>query len=434
MNYALLFVIILLCMGGYYEYSYFSTQLKQAQQGQQTASDQASKLADLQAQIDKLSLEKADLLNKLQVARSQAPAPTPVAPAPAATAAAPAAAAAAQVTAPPPGGLAADHVAQGIVMIKGDNAEGTGFLVKTADGPAIITNQHVLANNPHLHIQTTSGVELTPTGMKGATDRDLAMLTIADGPYTYLPLVTNLPSAVQPNDNVMTPGNSQGGDVVLSTPGQLVAVGPDRVEINNPIYHGNSGGPVFHVKTGTVIGVVTEAMDVDLSSDLDKTSFASRDSAIKTTKRYFALRLDTVPKWENIDLRQFENETAFLDNFEQQSERLDSFLNSKQDSGQSDDSKLYEKDDRIMTAWQSFKQRADGQDTGGRIDALRQLSFDLGAVADRDLTAIQSPGNFYSFNQQTAKEEADYRAALKKELEDFSSDVNRISDLPRSNN
>ncbi len=35
------------------------------------------------------------------------------------------------------------------------------------------------------------------------------MLTIADGPYTYLPLATNLASTTQSNDPVLTPGNSQ---------------------------------------------------------------------------------------------------------------------------------------------------------------------------------------------------------------------------------
>ena len=436
MSYALLFVIILLGMGGYYEYSDLSQQLKQ---DQQTESDLNSKIADLQAQTDTLTRSKTDLTTKLnafntstqplntgQASLGTLPAGALATPAPAL------ANTPNTLSTPPVAPVSTDQVAQGIVMIKGDNAEGTGFLVKTQFGPAVITNQHVLANNPHLHILTTAGAELIPTGMKGATDRDLAMLLIADGPYTYLPLVTNLSSSVQPNEDVLTPGNSQGGNVVLSTKGQLLAVGPDRVEINNPIYHGNSGGPVFHLKSGSVVAVVTQAMSVDLSNDLDKTSFASRDSAIKAAERYFALRIDTVPKWEDINLRQFESETAFLDAFEQQSERLDSFLNSKNSSDQS--ANLYQTDEHIMTAWQNFQGRLDGADMGARLDALRQLSFDLGNVVDRDLTTMQNLGEFYSYNQQRAKEEVNYRLALKKELDDFGGDVGHISDLPRTNN
>jgi hypothetical protein len=349
------------------------------------------------------------------------------------TAAAPSPTPSAAANTTPVAGLDASHLAQGIVIIKGDNAEGTGFLVKTAaDGPAIITNQHVLANNPHLHFQTTSGTELTPTGMKGATDHDLVMLTIADGPYTYLPLATNLAATTQSNDPVLTPGNSQGGNVALSTQGQMLGIGPDRVEFNNPIYHGNSGGPVFHVKSGTVIAVVTEASNVDLSNDLDKTSFSSRNSAITSSVRYFGMRVDTVPKWEPMDLRQFENETAFLDNFDAQSRRIDSFLNSK--GGTDADAKLYLTDDHIMSAAQAFHDQLSGSDTSQQIDALRQLGFALSSVADRDVQSLQNTGNFYSFDQQRARNELAYRTALKSEIQDFTSNVNRISDLPRSNN
>ena len=445
MNYVLLFVIIALGMGGYYEYSNLTQQIKQ---DEQTISDQSAKITELQADTDKLQRTNDDLTAKLK-AVPPSPQPVQAALAPSAppaswsasntaTAAAPAAtattapAAAAPANTPPAAGLDASHLAQGIVIIKGDNAEGTGFLVKTADGPAIITNQHVLANNPHLHFQTTGGAELTPTGMKGATDRDLVMLTIADGPYTYLPLATNLASTTQSNDPVLTPGNSQGGNVALSTQGQMLGIGPDRVEFNNPIYHGNSGGPVFHTKSGTVIAVVTEASNVDLSNDLDKTSFSSRNSAITSSVRYFGMRVDTVPKWEPMDLRQFENETTFLDNFDAQSQRLDSFLNSK--GGTDADAKLYETDDHIMTAARAFHDQLSGSDTSQQLDALRQLGFALGSVADRDVQSLQNMGNFYSFDQQRARRELSYRTALKSEIQDFTSNVNRISDLPRSNN
>ncbi len=38
--------------------------------------------------------------------------------------------------------------ARAVVLIKGDKAEGTGFLVKTPTGPVVITNIHVISNNP----------------------------------------------------------------------------------------------------------------------------------------------------------------------------------------------------------------------------------------------------------------------------------------------
>jgi S1-C subfamily serine protease len=163
-----------------------------------------------------------------------APAPTPPAAAPAT---------ASTTTPATTGGLSEDQ-ARAVVEIKGDVGEGTGFLVKTADGPAVVTNIHVLSANPNVKILTTTGAQIKMLGVKGASDRDLAMISIQDDHYTYLDLATDIANTVQAGDEVITPGNSEGGEVMLNTKGTVLGIGPQMVEISNPIYHGNSGGPV----------------------------------------------------------------------------------------------------------------------------------------------------------------------------------------------
>jgi hypothetical protein len=329
--------------------------------------------------------------------------------------------------------------ARAVVLIKGDNAEGTGFLVKTPDGPAVITNIHVLANNPNIKITTNTGGLITVLSQKCASDRDLAMLAVQDNGYSYLEMAPDISKIVQPGDPVVTPGNSEGGEVMLNTQGTVLGVGPERVEISNPIYHGNSGGPVFHPKSGKVLGVVTEAEKVDLSDDLDKTSFASRNSAISGQMRYFALRLDTVTQWIPVDARSFSIETQFLDQFEDQSERLDAYLN-RGDSGGSnsnsgeDNSKIYLNDEKIMRAENNYQSSANGGDTEQHIEALRSLLFDLQGVADINYDKIQDPNNFYPFDRGRAQEEMAYRKALKDELDSIGNNVERLSQLPRTNN
>ena len=185
--------------------------------------------------------------------------------------------------------------ARAVVLIKGDNAEGTGFLVKMPDGPVVLTNIHVISSNPNLKITTSTGVPITIVSYKGATDRDLVMIAIKDGDFKYLDLATDISASVQPGDEVITPGNSEGGEVMLNTDGKILGIGPDRIEFDNPIYHGNSGGPVFHVKSGKVIGIVTQAMKVDTTDALDKASYANRNSAIAHSMRYFGFRSTTSP-------------------------------------------------------------------------------------------------------------------------------------------
>ena len=355
----------------------------------------------------------------------------------------------------PPGASApavklTEDQARAVVLIKGDNAEGTGFMIKTPDGPAIVTNIHVIANNPNLKITTNTGALVKVLSEKGASDRDLALLAIQDAGYNYLEMAPDISQIVQPGDDVVAPGNSQGGEVMLNTAGKVLGIGPVRIEIDNPIYHGNSGGPVFHTKSGKVLGVVTEAMKVDMSNDLDKASFASRNSAISGTMRYFGLRVDTVSAWVPIDSRRFQIETTFLDQFHEQSRRLDAYLNppkrNRNQSGYYNDgnnnndnnddtvSKIYLGDEKIMKANNGFTQRASGSDTSQRIEALKGLLFDLQCVADLNVNQIQNANNFYSFDRERAHDELDYRKALKAELNSIGNDIERLGGLPHASN
>ena len=319
-----------------------------------------------------------------------------------------------------------ESLAHAVVLIKGDIGEGTGFLVKTADGPAVVTNHHVIRANPNIKILTTTGVQIKTLGLKGASDRDLVMFRIQDDHYTYFDLATDIGSTVETGDTVITPGNSEGGEVVLNTKGTVLGIGPERIEISNPIYHGNSGGPVYHVKSGKVLAVVTMAGKVDTSNDLDKASFENKNSAIAGAMRYFGLRLDTVPKWENYDWSRFLNETTFLKNFHDQSRCLDSFMNGARyekehvtstDEYGPPDSHYFLRNEKITTARDNFHKFSTDADNSQRLDAWRELVMSLEGVAKQDMDAIQDPSNFYSFDQLLAAHEVKYRKALESEIE-----------------
>ena len=336
----------------------------------------------------------------------------------------------------PPAGILSMSQAPAVVLIKGDSSEGTGFLIKMPDGPAVITNQHVIYANPNIHVLTTTGEEIEVTGLKGASDRDLAMFSVKDNQYTYFTPATDLQKTVQPGDEVITPGNSEGGEVMLNTSGKVVGLGPEKIEITNPVYHGNSGGPIYHANSKTVIGVVTMGVKVKPQDDLDAASFANKNSAIAGPVRYFGLRFDNVPTWETFDWNRYLSETTFLKNFHDQSRCLDSFLNGAEyekmnlANANSDeglpDSHYFLKNDKITTAATNFKAAIADVDRSQRLDATRELTMDLDSVADADMATIQNPANFYSFDQQRAAAEVKYRQWLRGEIGKAES---RISDL-----
>jgi S1-C subfamily serine protease len=315
---------------------------------------------------------------------------------------------------------------QAVVLIKGDHGEGTGFLVKTDDGPTVVTNIHVISNNPNLKILTSSGQQITTLSLKGAVDRDLAMFSIKDMNYSYLDLAADIGGTVQPGDEVVTPGNSEGGEVMLNTGGKVLGIGPDRIEFNNPIYHGNSGGPVFHTKSGKVIGVVSLGMSVIITNDLDKTSFASRNSAIAGAMRYFGLRVDNVPKWESYDWDRLQNETAFLDQFQKRNLCLDAYFNTPK-SATGTNSLPWLSDDKLKKAIEDCVQQSSGSaDDATRKAAVQEFLSDLNTIVETDMDTIQQVDSFYSFDQQRAKYELDYRQKLKKELDFIGNDLERL--------
>ena len=336
----------------------------------------------------------------------------------------------------PAGRSPVGDLAKAVVVIKGDHAEGTGFLVKTALGPAVVTNLHVLSANPNVTLWDPTGAPIKMLSLKGAVDRDLAMILVQDNHYTYLYLANDIKDTVQPGDEVITPGNSEGGEVVINTTGTVLGIGPQRIEISNPVYHGNSGGPIFHSKTGKVLGVVTQGMKTVLKNDLDASSFKNKKSALKGTMRYFGLRLDNVPRWEDYDWNRFLSETTLLEKFHDESRCLDSYMNgadyernrltSADGESGAPDARYYQRDEKIETAHQNFHQATADVTGPGRLDAVRELIMDLQGVADDDMITMQNPGSFYSFDQLRAKEEVQYRKALRSEIDNVGG---KVSDL-----
>jgi hypothetical protein len=326
--------------------------------------------------------------------------------------------------------------ARAIVVIKGDTGEGTGFFVKTADGLVVVTNQHVAAANPNLKILTSSGKPVQILSIKGASDRDLIMFAVQDDHDSYLDLCADVEHTVTTGDHVLTPGNGEGGEVVLTTAGTVLGIGPDKIEVTNPVYHGNSGGPIIHLDSGQVVGVITEATKIRMTNEVDQASFANSNSAISGTMRYFGLRVDSVPKWEPYDWSRFLQETTFLKQFRLASRCLDSLLNgaryerakltSTDPNEGMPNSSFYRQDESLGESFDQFKQASLDGDKSERLDQQREFLMDLQGFAAKDMDAIQNPANFYSFDHLRAKQEIAYRNALKAELDSMG---DKISDL-----
>jgi hypothetical protein len=222
---------------------------------------------------------------------------------------------------------------------------------------------------------------------------------------------------------------------MLDTRGEVRGIGPLLVEMSNPFFHGNSGGPVVHLKSGRVLAAVEGASKVTPTDSLDTASLASHDSAITGSMRYFGVRVDNVPSWVAYDWPQFLNETTYISNFHDLSRCLDAFMNgaayerahvASLDENGHPPVRYYLKNAKLVEIQQNFHQMATDADTSQRMDAAREMVMDLQGLANTDLDAMQNPNNFYPFNQVRAKEEVAYRKFLLKELDNAG---DKISDM-----
>jgi len=316
---------------------------------------------------------------------------------------------------------------QAIVVVKGDRAQGAGFLIQTPAGPVVVTTISLVSDNANLNITTKNGAQIRATNLQGAIDRDLAMIGVEDASDPKLPVATDVANTVRPGDAVLTTAPAATAAAPPDAVAHVFAVGPQRIEIDNLWKHAVPGGPILEAATGKIVGVVSAAAPPLDTNDLDRVPFAARDAEGVHLTKYFGLRLDTVAGWQNYDWKRLSVETAFLSQFHEHSRNLDSYLHAGS-------IKLWTSDDKIKTANDNFVQDSAGGDTAQRMAALRSLLFDLGVMAYTDMDQIQQPANFYSYDRQRARDEIAYRQALKAELDNFSGNLGGFSDVTRRDN
>jgi hypothetical protein len=309
-----------------------------------------------------------------------------------------------------------------IATVKGDRTQGAGFFLKTGTGTVVITRLGLLSNNPNLEIDTASGTKVTITQIRGASDRDVAMISVKD--FGYPGLEPGDPIAVQPGDSVLTVGEN---NAPYPSKG-VVSVGPERIGLDH--FHALAGAPVVEAKTGKVVGVVSTVVPAFSGDNFTDQSFADREDERSEANAPVALRFDNVPGWETYTWDRLQNQTMFLAIFHQQTRALDSYLNGNNDEG----SKLWQSDDKIKSANQSFLQDTVGGNASQRVEALHALLFELGVIADTDMDQIALPGNFSLFEGKRAQSEMAYRQALKAQIESYGDNVSHFNSVVIRNN
>jgi Trypsin-like peptidase domain len=200
------------------------------------------------------------------------------------------------------GQMVHDHKSS-LVFIEGGGGAGSGFVCRMKDGVFVVTNQHVLAGMPTVKLTRLDSTRIAAGTVQAAVAHDIMRLATADSPDA-LPAMEDVDAGARIGDDIAVLGNSEGARVIQPLAGKLLGIGPDRIEVSAEFLPGNSGSPIIHLKTGTVIGVATY---------LTTGQFAEFTDSRRERVRRFGFRLDSVKTWQAIDWRAYQAEREQMD-------------------------------------------------------------------------------------------------------------------------
>ena len=211
----------------------------------------------------------------------------------------------------------------GIVLIEGDGGTASGFMTKIRGVDFVVTNLHVLGGNKKLTLKTLSGTEIPVQGIFGAAGCDVAIIRVPAG-QGELKLSEDVLKTSKIGDKVVVVGNRQGGGVATQISGNIVGIGPNRLEVDANFEPGNSGSPIVNLATGEVVAVASysETRRVSVDDAPASARGAPSRAPAQVEKRWFGYRLDGISKWEAIDLAKWNAQEARIEAFRDMSEAL----------------------------------------------------------------------------------------------------------------
>lgn len=296
-----------------------------------------------------------------------------------------------------------------LLIVEGDAGRASGAVLNFRGSPLITTNVHVLAGNKWLTIRGLDSRVVRPIKLLISKNSDIAVATQAEM-KEGLPIMENVEVGATIGDEVMVLGNSLGESVATEIRGTITGIGPELVEVDAKFVEGNSGSPIIHVKTGTVIALATFA-EVRTLSPIGK------DSKFTEVRR-FGYRLDTAKTWDSPSWGQFVQEGETFGRMKAQSKYLIAIAIDILDDGRID----YEKHQDhanplrdIVTEYSRALKHASKQDvTSAKQRFIRGLMLE----ARKDYQTENFSG-FTSWHQIQIQQEVEFRKLLRDKFQEL---------------
>ena len=295
-----------------------------------------------------------------------------------------------------------------LVFKRDDGGQGTGFIVKRKMGDVdrffVYTNQHVIA-----------GCKTVPTALRAdgspvrlgklvtAVNYDLAIFMIEGPEPNFLEIQEEVDKNVPVGEPIGTPGNSGGAAAITFKYGNVVAIGPEVVEIDAMIKGGNSGGPIL-LSNGRVIGIVAYFTEETL--DDARVKNANQETIV----RRFGFRVDNVKSWETPNWDRFVMQGEKVARVQATSEDLLILVNSRFERWNGN-----EQIGEIMGQFRKNMNSARSQkEANGDIS---KVFTELNKITMADLNSAAADTSLYWWWKHTLEEQKEFRKSLNESFE-----------------
>jgi hypothetical protein len=296
-----------------------------------------------------------------------------------------------------------------LALIKDQNGAGSGFIASQGGRTYLFTNIHVAAGMPHPEITLINGARLTPVAAEAAVGHDIMRFRLKDDLTQSLEVDTATADTVKINDQVVVLGNSGGGGVVTDLEGQIVGVGPDRLEVSAFFIPGNSGSPIIHLKSGRVVGIATYLMK--RYDELNGDSGARR----------FGYRLDSVRNWEPVNWAGFHAEAEEVEKMNELTKDIFEFLHAIRGNSMPSSFRTAALQQSAEEWWSKIHERRSSP--ADRTHATQSFLGSLRSLVRGDVATLNGKLR-YSYFREKLREESEVRDRLYK---DFDSTASRLA-------
>lgn len=212
-----------------------------------------------------------------------------------------------------------------LVVVKGRDGAGSGFLATMGDRVFLATNTHVVAGVKRPAFTALDGTNVKTGAASLAVGHDIFLMMTASAEKPW-EIMKDVDKNAGIGDDIVVLGNAEGAGVINTITGKIVGIGPDRVEVNAPFVPGNSGSPIIHVKTGKVIGVATYLVVQNFDP-------ATKEKVKEPIVRRFGYRLDSVKAWQPVNWAAFSMQASKMEEIETLTDALVDFLRDLAEDG-----------------------------------------------------------------------------------------------------